>query len=800
MRFLHTGLLLVVTLVACKPPEVTGLPDADVRVSAQRVTFTPTYVGYRDEREVVFSNLGGRTADVALTVEPPFFVEPGNFQLARGADQRVRITFAPTSAGLVQSAMEGVALEGEGLAIPECSAATACTTSRFDGQQCVEENRPDGTGCETNCLTGQCNAGTCVGSMKGCATNDACLVPTCDEQTGCGSAPRMCPEPTSPCQVATCASATGCGFADALDGTLCGDDDCFATQVNVCITGQCVLRPRPVTAQCSNRWVPDTFPARGWFGAAYDATRRRVVVFGGQSFDDTWTHDGTKWEQRLPVSAPTTRAQHGMTWDPVRRRVLLFGGQVLGGAQLNETWEWDGVTWLRRFPAASPPPSTAMRALAWDPRRRCAVLFLGPKGTWEWDGNNWSQRATAGPAVERSTIAWDGTAQRVVLFGGTDSSGQHFNDVWEWNGSQWTRRLPNTVAPSPRASASLTWDSVRGRLVLFGGVSGVVHDDTWEWDGRNWAQRAPMTSPPFLAGAEFVFDQTRQRAVLLSGQDDGLWEWDGSDWSRVESRRPPLRADTAITTDTARNRVVLFGGRNLGVSTEQNDTWEWDGLAWSLRAPATSPSPRFGHALSFDPLRARVVLFGGLRGQPPAALDETWEWDGVDWLRRTPTLNAPAQAAPLMAWDAARQRTVMTHDGSPVWTWDGATWAEQLPMHVPTSQLAGIAWDDVQQRVLLQNASTWSWDGTDWTQHASTAPWRSEFAMGTDVARRRVIWVVRAPQFGAPLETWEWNGVAWAQLQPTVSLPSAVHLLLTWDPVRERVMAMVDGTVWHFLP
>ncbi|MGV3622455.1 MAG: hypothetical protein ACO1OB_16675 [Archangium sp.] len=791
---------LLALFIACRPTGPVPLPGADVHSSAARVEFAATYVGFQRTETVVFTNSGGETAEVTVNVAPPFFAEPSAFSLSRGADQPVTFTFAPTSAGSATAETNGVTLLGEGLAVPECNEATACTTSRFDGEQCVDENRADGTGCETNCITGQCNAGTCSGSLKGCATNDACLLPTCDETTGCGSTPRVCPEPTSPCQVARCDSVSGCGFADALDGTLCGDDDCFATQVNVCITGQCVLRPRPVAAQCSNRWVPNTFPSRGWFASAYDAARRRVVVFGGQSFDDTWTHDGTKWEQRLPVSAPPTRAQHAMTWDPVRKRVLLFGGRILGGTLLDETWEWDGFTWLRRLPASSPPPSTATRALAWDSLRRRAVLFLGAQGTWEWDGNTWVQRATTGPAVERSTIAWDGTAQRVVLFGGTNTSGEHFNDVWEWNGSQWNQRLPNTVAPSPRASASLTWDSARRRLVLFGGVSGVVHGDTWEWDGMNWVQRAPMNSPPFLAAGEFVFDEARQRAVLLSGQDDGSWEWDGTDWSRVESRRPPLRADTALATDTVRKRVVLFGGRDLSASTEHGDTWEWDGLSWSQRTPMTPPSPRFGHALSFDALRARMVLFGGLRGEPPAALDETWEWDGTAWLQRTSAVSPPAQSAPLMTWDAARQRTVMTGTGAPVWTWDGATWAEQMPMNVPTSQLAGIAWDDVQQRVLLQNASTWSWDGTDWAQHASTVPWRSEFAMGTDVARRRVIWVVRAPQFGAPLETWEWNGATWTQLQPTASLPSAVHLLLTWDPVRERVMAMVDGTVWHFLP
>lgn len=791
MRFLHTGLLLVVTLVACKPPEVTGLPDADVRVSDARVTFTPTYVGYRDEREVTFSNFGGRIADVALNVEPPFFVEPSNFQLTRGADQRVRVTFAPTATGLATAAMQGVALEGEGLAIPECGAATACTTSHFDGQQCVEENRPNGTGCETNCIVGQCNAGTCVGSINGCATNDACLVPTCDEQTGCGSAPRMCPEPASPCQVATCDSATGCGFADALDGTLCGDDDCFATQVNVCITGQCVLRPRPVTAQCSNRWVPNTFPGRSAFAMAYDVTRSRIVTFGGQTFDDTWTHDGTRWEQRLPVTSPSTRSQHAMTWDPLRKRVLLFGGRV-GSTTLDETWEWDGSTWLRRHPTTSPPASSVRRALAWDHARGRAVLFLGANGTWEWDGNDWEQRATSGGSPgEGFSMSWDGNANRVVLFGGLLPSTQRFNTLWEWDGTAWTERVTPTVAPSPRYGATMTWDQVRRKLVLFGGVDTVPLDDTWEWNGTSWLQRTPTMRPPTPLNGDMLFATARQRVVFIRGNDDSQWEWDGNDWTRVAKTQPPFRIDTALATDTVRRRVVLFGGNELNASAVLNDTWEWDGNVWWSRQPPTSPPPQSSHVMSFDALRARTVLFSN-------SLGETWEWDGTTWLQRTPAASPSVEFtgyADAMAFDPVRAHTLLVRRNE-AWTWDGTTWtAQTTPTGSPYCR--SLAWDAVQQRLLLMNGSLWSWTGTDWNEHPSLGGCCPN--MVTDPVRRRIV-CVSTGSFPQPLLTAEWNGSAWTQLHPTTSPPFSSHVVTAWDPVRERVMAMVDGTVWHFLP
>ncbi len=793
--------LWALAFIACEPAGVTALPPADVRVSEAQLVFPATYVGARSTRTVTFSNAGGLPADVELVVDAPFSVDEANFTLSRGAAVTVEVTFAPTTPGLAQRTLRTLPLEGEGLAIPECQADTACTTARFDvaAAQCLEANRPDGTSCETSCLTGQCSSGACVGSVKGCETNDLCLIPTCDEVTGCGAAPRVCPVSSSPCQVPSCDSAAGCGFTDALDGTLCGDDDCFATQVDVCITGQCVSRPRPVTAQCSNRWVPDTFPTRDRPTAAYDVLHSRLVVFGGLGFDDTWTHDGARWEQRLPVGAPTMRSQHGMTWDPVRKRVLLFGGALLN-TRFDETWEWDGSTWLRRTPVTSPPPRAARKNLEWDRVRRRAVLFLGADGTWEWDGSSWSRRATGGPPVDRTAIAWDGLAQRVVLFGGHTSSGQRFNTTWEWDGAQWTARPVPMIAPSPRFAAALTWDSLRRRLVLVGGFGESMLNDTWEWDGLAWLRRTPATPQPESADGTLLFDEARGRAVLLNGDDSG-WEWDGTDWRHVARVRPPLWVDSALSADTLRRRVVLFGGRDLSAQVEEVDeTWEWDGASWSRRQPVTSPSPRSAHAMSYDPVNQRTVLFGGAQEQ--TSLSDTWLWDGTDW-QQPPTTTAPAsRGLHVMAWDAARQRTVLfgADNRNDTWTWDGATWLAQTPVSSPPPTRSVAAWDDVQQRVLVQSVSTWSWNGVDWAEHVPSPPWRFTFAMAADVARRRVIFVVRAQQFTDPMETWEWNGVSWTMLQPVARLPSGSVLLMTWDPVRLRVMAMLDGTVWHFLP
>jgi hypothetical protein len=73
-------------------------------------------------------------------------------------------------------------------------------------------------------------------------------------------------------------------------------------------------------------------------------------------------------------------------------------------------------------------------------------------------------------------MTFDARRGRVVAF--TDTG-----QTWEWDGSSWSRvNTPNS--PGTRTEIAVAFDSLRDRVVLFGGMSGgaVLHD-TWEYDG-----------------------------------------------------------------------------------------------------------------------------------------------------------------------------------------------------------------------------------------------------------------------------------------------------------------------------
>jgi hypothetical protein len=381
---------------------------------------------------------------------------------------------------------------------------------------------------------------------------------------------RMRYKPTTPCRVARCDVTTGCATEEAPDGTLCGPDDCLATQVDVCISGSCVTRVRPDSGRCANRWVPTSIPARQSHAMAWDAARQRVVLFGGSGglarLSDTWEWDGATWTQRTPVASPPGRNWHAMAYDAARQRVVVFGGGNRMSLPSDDTWEWDGATWTQRTPAASPPARDG-HALVYDSARQRVVLFGGRNhsDTWEWDGTTWTQRRLAASPSARSghTMAYDPAHQRVVLFGGAHdigTSSSFLSDTWEWDGATWTQQNSAGSPPARRESA-MAYDAARQRIVLFGGASSSSRfSDTWEWDGATWTQRTPAASPPARSGHALAYDSARQRVVLFGGEasfpmSDNLsdtWEWDGATWTERNHVASPRAQAVPLVYDGAR--------------------------------------------------------------------------------------------------------------------------------------------------------------------------------------------------------------------------------------------------------
>ena len=255
----------------------------------------------------------------------------------------------------------------------------------------------------------------------------------------------------------------------------------------------------------------------------------------------TWTSLYGSW--------PGLRFDHGMVYDSDLKRIVVFGGRgAASGPHFGDLWEWDTTkgSWNQRTPGGCTPASScpydrAQPAMFYDTVRKKTVMFSGwqPGASfyhpdqWEWDGaaQTWTQRQlTTQPSARfGAAVIWDSMRGRAVLFGGFDETTGRRNDTWEWDSATmtWIDRTPAGTKPTPRHSALIAFDSVRGKSVLYSGntgsgaaTAGTWVDETWEWDGTagTWTRiTAPaVTGTQYGSGyTSMAFDPVLNKIVLF---------------------------------------------------------------------------------------------------------------------------------------------------------------------------------------------------------------------------------------------------------------------------------------------
>jgi hypothetical protein len=172
-------------------------------------------------------------------------------------------------------------------------------------------------------------------------------------------------------------------------------------------------------------------------------------------------------------------------------------------------------------------------------------------------------------------MAYDADRHFSVLFGGMSIGGDFhdLSDLWGWNGLNWTA-LSTSPVPPGRHFHTLAYDSVRGKLVMFGGRIGRdvpplrTLGDTWEFDGNHWTQ-AVVPGPSPRGGSCMAFDAARNQMVLFGGEFglDDTWVYrfgavgpDPTIGAQPESRSVPFGEGVSFA-------VLAQGGGEL--------TYQW---------------------------------------------------------------------------------------------------------------------------------------------------------------------------------------------------------------------------------
>jgi len=345
---------------------------------------------------------------------------------------------------------------------------------------------------------------------------------------------------------------------------------------------------------------------------AFDAGRRRLVLFGGSRLSDTtwmdlnetWEWDGERWHTVRSVNGePGARRGHALAYDPGERRVVLVGGVrtragTNGDDAFDDTWTYDGTRWER----GPDIPAMSGHGLVYDAANR-TMLLLGYVGReahdprrlviWRRTSAGWAFVDSTGPTLVGLVRAAYDVKRSIlvvpVLHGSTSR-------VWEWNGSRW--RAVDAPGPSPRSRHALAYDRRTARVVLIGGrenASRSTLGDAWGWDGAHWSTLpGGAGAPDPRASATLVADADSGRLLFYGGVSPpkglvtDLWVWSQSGW--VQSYAPG-----ASSSQTATPAFGAVRGSFIGLSVgdlEASVRWYTEklGLKVVIRPPKIEKS------------------------------------------------------------------------------------------------------------------------------------------------------------------------------------------------------------------
>ena len=186
------------------------------------------------------------------------------------------------------------------------------------------------------------------------------------------------------------------------------------------------------------------------------------------------------------------------------------------------------------------------------------------------------------------------------------------------------------ATPSGRFEARMVWDPAIHRAVLFGGLTAIDAG----------------TKMPVRAGRHLGVDRNPLDPAFSP---------------RTAPRRAPRES---MVFDSARNRVVIFGGRQGKTQSQRHlelrrQRLDADQAPPPRRRSASSPAPRTTpRAIASSSSAAPIQTYsadGKTLTETP--LHDTWEFDGTNWTQIL--ADGPAVTKPILEYDPVRKQTIM---------------------------------------------------------------------------------------------------------------------------------------------
>lgn len=584
------------------------------------------------------------------------------------------------------------------------------------------------------------------------------------------------------------------------------------------------------------------------FELTYDAADGYVLLLGtpaGQygypagPTTDLWKFSGGSWSPIYLATVPQNCPGSALAYDDADGYVVFLGGPNYRGSGLppcrsaNQTWSYHGGAWTHLTPAVSPAGRFGA-SFTNDTGDGYLLLFGGSSGycgsygycgdTWKFKAGTWTPLTPKSSPSNRTEagMAYDTADGYVLLFGGTNSTGNH-NDSWSYHNGAWTQLHPTVSPPVPQPDA-FAYDAADKVVVYtnaFNNFSGVAPQILWTYHADNWTQ-VTASGPLQRIGGGMTYDVRDGYMVFFGGYSGtnlrDTWSYKGGAWTNLTAPDPGIRTNAALAYDAADGYLVLFGGQGYNGAL-RGDTWTYAKGVWTNISPAQSPSARESAGMAYDAADGYLLLFGG--DNRSGSLGDSWEFTAGAWTQVTPTRSPSNRTAGQMVYDGY-DGYVLLFGGWPTnlypdtWTYHAGSWTNrtgsltQAPPAVATNPLV---YDGLDQYVLLfgtyqtpgsQNTWTqtqnqsWTFAGGKWTNITGRSllipPAVNDASLAYDAANGVVLLFGGAPRLWTQWlgETWTYSQGNWTQQFPSASPDNRSNAASAWDGADSLVL-LVGG-------
>jgi len=315
----------------------------------------------------------------------------------------------------------------------------------------------------------------------------------------------------------------------------------------------------------------------------------------------------------------------------------------------------------------------------------------------------------------------------------------------DWNaitplGRPWTAHINNMLDFVPRTGLMYMHGGIMGKRCLHG------VDTTWSYDpaATSWTNLTSAYTPRGVGDPDahidgaMAYDSDTDQFVVFGGIPNfggalhTTWVMNPTThvWTqKLPAQAPPTNDAMSMRYDPIRHRMVLFGGWSGG--TTYNQTWAYNVAAntWTNVNATNPPSPRGGHGFVYDSNHDVFILWGG-KTFAGVTNNETWIYDPVAnaWSQLLTSTAPPSNGntRSTMVYDPVHDRVIVpvganyVNPDQPVVTNDTHTWAFRYQPKALTTSLTLSA---LPTSVASGGSTTLTWSGTNLTFCTASGGW-----------------------------------------------------------------------------